>query len=182
MSGSRDEPPTRLFVALWPSPGAVEHLSAHLAEQRPASDQLRWQPPNRWHVTLAFLGGRSPGPVHRRLASLTVPPAGSLQIAGSGTFGPVLWLGVAQDGWLDGLARAVRGALTVPTQPYRPHVTVARVRGRAGQAAVGRAAAAELASYRGPAWTPGAVTLVSSVTGPAPSYLILETYPFPPGD
>lgn len=46
----------RLFVAVWPPPGAVDELGRALVDVRAAVPQLRWTIPEQWHVTLAFLG------------------------------------------------------------------------------------------------------------------------------
>jgi 2'-5' RNA ligase len=44
----------RLFVALVPSPAAVEHLDAFLDVRRAAAP-FRWARPAQCHLTLAFL-------------------------------------------------------------------------------------------------------------------------------
>jgi 2'-5' RNA ligase len=177
--GHATHPPThRLFVAVWPSPEAVEHLRDTLAVDRPGGADLRWQPPERWHLTLAFLGDVRPERTERRLGRLVLPPAGPLQLAGAGTFGPVLWIGVAPAPWLGDLARDVRSALRVEDGPFRAHLTVARDRGRSAPAAA-RSAVPALAGYSGPTWTPEALTLVSSRTGPQPRYEVIASWPLP---
>jgi hypothetical protein len=47
-----------LFIAVYPSPQAVEHLADAVERVRrdPAAAGLHWQPPSRWHITMAFLG------------------------------------------------------------------------------------------------------------------------------
>lgn len=171
-------PLERLFVGLWPNPEAVAHLAARLGTERPEDPALRWQPAERWHITVAFLGQADPGRARRRLDRLALPTPGPLRLAGSGRFGPILWVGVEQDGWLADLAETVQRTLRIADGPYRPHLTVARARGREG-AAVARAAAPALAGYRGPGWTPEVLTLVRSRTGPHPSYEVIGTWPFP---
>lgn len=157
----------RLFVALRPAPQALAHLRA----QRP-----RWpSAPERWHVTLAFLGEvAGPEEVHTQLRRVTTP-AFDLRLEGSGTFGrsgPV-WVGVGGD--VDALhdlqaavARAVRAAgVELERKPYRPHLTV----GRRGQPAP-----ADLASYRGPSWRADEVELVRSDLGRTVTHTVLERY------
>lgn len=168
----------RLFVGLWPSPAAVADLARALAMGRPEDPSLRWQPCERWHITLAFLGQADRARAHRRLDRLVLPPAGSLRLAGSGRFGPILWIGVQHDGWLAGLAESVQGRLSIADGPYRPHVTVARGRGPEAIPAV-RHAAPSLAGYVGPAWTPTGMTLVRSHTGPRPAYEVIGDWAFP---
>jgi 2'-5' RNA ligase len=68
----------------------------------------------------------------------------------------------------------------VPDELFRAHLTVARGRGRSA-IPIARAAAPVLADYAGPAWTPDAVTLVRSRTGPSPHYEVLASWPLPQG-
>lgn len=168
----------RLFVAIWPPPDAVAHITAALAAERPDAPDLRWQPPDRWHITLAFLGEADAERSHRRLARTRLVPVGRLRIAGSGAFGPIVWLGVEHGRGLADLAAGLQATLRVPDRRFRAHVTVARARGRSG-APTARQAAEVLSGYRGPAWTPHEVTLVRSVGGPAPRYEVLGSRHLP---
>lgn len=158
----------RLFVSLRPPPDAVAHLRAALPQ---------WPgPPDRWHVTLAFLGDADPAPVDEALATALdgVPPV-ELALAGSGTFGrgPV-WVGVAGDlGGLHALAArvtaAARGAgIVLDERRYRPHLTVG---------SRGRPDPARLSGYRGPTWTAREVELVRSDLGRAVVHTVLARYP-----
>ena len=111
--------PVRMFVAAWPPPGIVDRLRPVVVDlrRRPGSDPslLSWTAPERWHVTLAFLGEADPDvvstsltraagsswwPVHAPVAS--IGPSTSM-FAPSTLFLPV-------DG-LAGLAAAVRRGL-----------------------------------------------------------------------
>ena len=159
----------RLFVALRPPPEAVADLQGRLPQ---------WpSPPQRWHVTLAFLGEVAEvGPVDAALAvALAGAPAAELVLAGSGTFGPgPVWVGV--DGDLDGLhelaarvAAAVRQAgVPLESRRFRPHLTVGRR---------GRPDPARLTGYRGPAWTAREVELVRSDLGSTVTHTVLQRYP-----
>lgn len=158
----------RLFVALRPSPEAVADLRAR---------QPRWpSAPERWHLTLAFLGEvAGPEQVHEQLLSLR-RAAFDLHLEGSGTFGrqgPV-WVGVGGDvDALHDLAADVRALATaagvaLERKPYRPHLTVGR-RGHPGPAA--------LSGYRGPRWRAQEVELVRSDLGRAVVHTVLERYP-----
>ena len=158
----------RLFVALRPPAEVLAHANAALAPVRAAHPDLRWVPPERWHLTLAFYGevpdekvDGTVAMVERRLRDAR-PCA--LSFAGAGQFSRrALWLGVS--GEVD-LLRATARAVTFERRPYRPHLTVARLRG--GVDAAG--AVESLTTYAGPVWTAGTVHLVRSRLGPSPSY------------
>ncbi len=158
-------------MAVRPPAPALAHLEAVLP---------RWpSSPERWHVTLTFLGEvAEPATVASRLR----PPAAGhrpleLRLAGCGTFGrggPV-WVGLA--GELAGLhalaeavARAARSAgVLLEDRPYRPHLTVGRG---------GTPDPALLADYEGPPWVADEVELVSSShVGRAVVHTVLERFP-----
>jgi 2'-5' RNA ligase len=159
----------RLFVSLRPPPEAVAHLRAELPQ---------WpSPPERWHLTLAFLGDVAhPQPVDDALATaLEGAPAPELELASSGTFGGrTVWVGIHGD--LDGLhelarrvSSAVRGAgVPLERRRFRPHLTVGRA---------GRPDPARLSGYRGPAWTAREVELVRSELGRTATHTVLGRYP-----
>ncbi len=185
----------RLFVAAAPPPGAVAHLAEALARgrDRQPSDPLRWIPPERWHLTVVFLGEVDPGRVDRLGAAIAPAAAAGaplgLRLRGSGMFPGVLWVGLAGD--LDALGRLARASrraaraagLAVERRPYRPHLTVARSREPA--AAALRAARDRLGAYEGPAFTVHALRLIRSFPGPQPRYEELAAWPLqgpgPPG-
>jgi 2'-5' RNA ligase len=156
--------------------------------------ELRWVPPQNWHLTVAFLGGvpeQRRGDLTARLARAAGrhPPL-SLRLSGAAHFGSrVLFVGVRGDlASLRALAASVsaaarRAKVPVDDRPYRPHLTLARVRGTTSL----RDLAAALASYDGPTWTAAAIDLMEStsagVAGQAPRYTILRSFPLsgPPG-
>ena len=145
----------RTFVAVRPPAPAVAHLQSQL-ERWPSA-------PERWHVTLAFLGEvDEPRRLAAPLAAVCAdaPPL-QLSLTGSGTFGrggPV-WVGLDGDvAALTALAQEVgracrRAGVAVDRRPYRPHLTVGR--GRRPDPRV-------LASYAGPVWQADEVELVVS--------------------
>ena len=158
----------RLFVALRPPPAALADLQARLP---------RWpSAPERWHLTLAFLGELAgPDEVHAQLRQVR-RPAFDLRLEGSGTFGrqgPV-WVGVGGDvDALHDLAADVRDAVTtagveLERKAYRPHLTVGRR---------GHPHPASLAGYRGPAWRAHELELVRSDVGRSVVHTVLERYP-----
>jgi 2'-5' RNA ligase len=93
----------------------------------------------------------------------------------------VIWVGVEHGPWLAELARGLQASLHVADRRFRAHMTVGRLRGGAGPARANDVVPT-LGAHDGPAWTPGEITLVESVTGPAPEYHVLERWPLgPPG-
>jgi RNA 2',3'-cyclic 3'-phosphodiesterase len=130
----------RLFVAVVPPRPVLLELRAALTTLPHTDGNLRWLPPDSWHITLAFLGEvpreSLPELTERlsRVASRGTPM--ELSVAGGGHFeSQVLWAGI--QGERDRLGRlsetvgaaARRCRLKVDDRPYRPHVTLARVRG-----------------------------------------------------
>jgi 2'-5' RNA ligase len=106
-----------------------------------AAGGLRWTPRAQWHITLRFLGPvAAPDPVVAALAdSLAGMATGRIALGGSGAFpkpsrATVLWIGVHEGAeWLVRLAGAVERAavaagLAPEPRPFRPHLTLARIR------------------------------------------------------
>jgi RNA 2',3'-cyclic 3'-phosphodiesterase len=129
----------RLFVALTPPAAVVEELVAATAGLRAERPELRWTPPEQWHLTLAFLGevdDRAREDLLSRLGRAASRHAAlRLSFGSAGRFGDrVLWTRVRGDVEpLRRLAAAVQAAarrarLPVETRPYRPHLTLARTR------------------------------------------------------
>jgi 2'-5' RNA ligase len=187
----------RLFVGITPTAEALTHAAGAVDRIASTTPDLRWVPPQRWHVTLAFLGEVDPDRVPRLSAQLDAvaavhPPLAGLRLEGAGTFRGVVWLGVTHPaaelrsesatGWhistevgLDGLARGVQRSMrgvhiAVERHPWRAHLTVARWRpSRERDEAASRGAQA-LADYSGPAFDVHDIRLVHSITGPSPRY------------
>jgi 2'-5' RNA ligase/MFS family permease len=152
----------RTFVAVRPPPAAVDHLRSSLPAWPSA--------PERWHLTLAFLGEvPDPAALAPELAAVCAGHRPlDLRLAGSGTFGrggPV-WVGVEGDrvglsALAGDVAQACRHAgVDVERRPYRPTSPSA--------AAAGPDPAAP-AAYAGPSWTGDRGELVASRLGPVPS-------------
>jgi 2'-5' RNA ligase len=181
----------RLFVAAVPPPAALLHLAGALPRDLPGG--LRWLEPERWHLTLAFLGEvpeQRLGTLTAALGAAAVPGEGyGLRLAGAGTFPPrgrptVLWVGIEStvDGAADRLgvaagavARAARGAgVPVERRPFRAHLTVGRW--RPGDT-VDRGVVEALRDYRGPAFELTCYVLVRTFLGPSPRYETLAGWP-----
>lgn len=172
---------TRMFVALVPSPDAVEHLEEFLDVRRDAA-AFRWSDPDQWHLTLAFAADvpdRSLDDLDERLARLaTRRPAVELRVAGGGAFphadrARVLYarLGVGDDvaAGLDLLAAGCRAAMSragarVDGQRFRPHLTL----GRLGRPDNVTSWVRLLDAYAGPPWVAGEIALVASHLGEGP--------------
>jgi 2'-5' RNA ligase len=135
----------RSFIAidLWEQ--TRRQIEAFIQELRKSDAQVGWVRVEGIHLTLKFLGNVSPGSIEEikselaRVASQTGPIR--IEPAGCGAFPAiksprVIWIGLrGQIGPLSELARQVETAL-VPLgfkpedRPFKPHLTVGRVRGR----------------------------------------------------
>src|SRR5262249_13337683 len=145
------------------------------ASLREGAPQLRWTPPEQWHVTLVFLGEVGETVIDeltRRLgrAAARHPPL-SLALGGGGRFGQrVLWTDVR--GHREGLrtraasagGAARRARLPVEHRPYRPHLTLARADGETDL----RPFVERLARWQGPTWVATQLHLVRSHLGEGP--------------
>lgn len=149
----------------------------------------RWGAPDRWHLTLLFLGDvpadRVPALVERAGTAVAAAPPMTLRLAGGGRFGSlrrpqVAWAGLEGDvGPLVELARRLAATarslrLPVEDRPFRPHLTLGRWRpGRPADGAV----VDRLAGYRGPAWHVTEVRLLDSHLGSEPRYDTVAAWP-----
>ena len=180
----------RLFVAVVPPRPVLLELRAALSTLPHTDGSVRWRPPESWHITLAFLGDvpreTLPELTERlaRAASRATPM--ELSVAGGGHFdSQVLWAGIQGD--RDRLGRlsetvaaaARRCRLKVDERPYRPHVTLAHVRGEGPtelQPYVER-----MTAFRTPRWLVKEMELFESVMpntpGRAPIYLSRGRWP-----
>lgn len=190
----------RLFVAIFPPAAAVADLKStvdgmHLGKASAAGRNVRLDPPELWHVTLAFLGEVADAKVLEIAAVLgavsrawtrehaTRPP---LRLADGGRFGSgpstVVWAGLHGDSMsLRDLAGRVNtelsgaGLMARDARPYRPHLTLARCGDRLPAEEI-TADLATLRAYAGPSWTVGELVLVSSVLGPPRRYDRIHTW------
>ena len=133
----------RCFVALPIGDELRAALAASVAawRERPDLAGLRWTDPVSWHLTLAFLGSVEADAVPGIAEAVSDVAARSepMTLAGGelGAFpspgrATVAWYGIVDsDGILHRLADDLRAALGLDdAQPFRPHVTIARARGR----------------------------------------------------
>lgn len=134
----------RLFTAL----EIPAHVRTRLSLMRAPLSGAKWVDAENMHITLRFAGDideRTADEFADHLAETAVAPF-SIKIVGAGAFGGrdprVLWAGVEENPQLDTLyranERAARAAgLEAAPHAFKPHVTLARMRG-VRQAAVAR--------------------------------------------
>ena len=127
----------RLFAALVPPPEiilALDHrLSTFSVPGRPV-------PPENWHITLRFFGATDTVGLEKLTASIDATPnrrALDVRLGGLGAFpnetkATVLWLDVAAPGLaklVSDLDEAAEHAgFSLEERPFRPHLTLARMR------------------------------------------------------
>lgn len=164
-------------------------LDRALEPLRAAPGAPRWTPPERWHLTLVFLGdvpAAALGPLTRAVTPVVAatPPL-SLRLSGGGRFGSrrrpaVCWAGLDGDvpvltDLAGRLAVAVRRVgLPVEERPFRAHLTLGRW--RPGRPADGDLPE-RLADHRGPVWPVTEVVLWRSHLGPSPRYERVAAWP-----
>ena len=176
----------RVFVALFPPDASVRSLESQLQLVKTAHqavNNLRWEQPDRWHITLAFLGEMDPSVTDalssriERAASRT--PGITLSLKGLGRFGNRM-LYAKVDGDRAGLRRlaertqaaARRCGIAVDDRRFRPHVTIGRSRAGADLRPVVEAAR-DLSVER---FTADEICLVESRLTGEPRYEILGRF------
>lgn len=194
----------RLFVAVIPPRPVVLELRAALTTLPHGDPALRWCRPETWHVTLAFLGDVPEDALDDlkerlgRAAARNTPM--ELALAGGGHFGGrTLWTGVQGDrDRLGRLAESVNSVarrchIKVDERPFRPHLTLARVRdsgngnhkthghGQGNGSGSGHSHSGEglpdlqpyvdrMAAFRTPRWLVGEIDLFNVVDDPLKRY------------
>ena len=174
----------RTFIAL-PLPAEwTQALDSVIADlQKASSGAVRWVRPSGIHLTLKFLGSTDAGLVPSILSGLGETIRGSespnLALSPLGTFpnngNPrVLWAGVSGDlDILEDLQRRVETLMiglgwAAERRPFRPHLTIGRVRDNASAAERRRIATAitDCSVPRLPTWRPRIVRLYRSELTP----------------
>ena len=147
MNGPSASARIRAFVAVEIGEAARRSAAevSRLLRSRPGGDEVRWVRPESLHITLRFLGDVEPAVVPKLVACVAEGVRGlecfEARLAGVHGFPSVrrprvVVLDVAPRESLEALAAAVeRGAvaagLAPESRPFRPHLTLGRVRGRA---------------------------------------------------
>lgn len=167
-----------LFVAVIPPPHVIEDLHDTITDVRRRVDarSVHWTTPDRWHLTIAFLGDPDES-AEEEVAQHLQPLQGlrcavDARLASAGAFGrQVVWIGLEDGPAKDALALIagripglVRGTGVTPDRrTWRPHLTIARLRSGSPDPPV-----SALSAYQGPMWDVDAVHLIRSSGGPRP--------------
>ncbi len=131
----------RLFVGIPLIAPVIDELAAISIRLQSNGDGLRWSMPESWHITLQFLGNGSQLQyecIVARLRELRSPPV-PVELAEVGFFdrAGIFFAGVNLTRELVALQRNVTEAtrhcgFTPEDRPYRPHITLARSKGKVG--------------------------------------------------
>ena len=189
-------PHLRLFFALGLPLYLAEELIRRFREQ--TNPNLRWTRPERLHLTLRFWGhfaaDRIPKLISAGQAAAAKSEALPLHVDSLGAFpsqarARVHWAGIGEPGRsvLCRLATrlddelAHRG-IARESRPFRPHLTVARVRTRMKSEPPGRSPGPGInpdrVELQGLRWTAQGLLLVESRLTPHPTYEILDCADF----
>ena len=175
----------RTFIAIEMPPEVREYLDRCQDRLRGAGGKVRWVRTDLIHLTLVFLGEVAVEQLDALGAAVEGAVAGvsplALRAAGAGQFPPrgrprVIWIGFDEPtGALLALQKAVADA-TVPfaekveTRPYRPHLTLGRVR-TGGDLHRLSAAVADMADRQGPQFDADEIVVMQSTLSPqGPTY------------
>ena len=137
----------RLFIAIELPDSIKRSLASLQGKMEKALPPLRWVKPEAIHLTLKFLGHVKEDTLPGIKEIVTAVAEGSrpftVVFSGIGAFPNmrrprVVWVGVREEsGELRGIAErmdrmAARLGITIEKRPYKPHLTIGRVRGRGG--------------------------------------------------
>ena len=135
----------RAFVAIALSESIRDALTGVQQQLRQTGARVRWVEPDRMHLTLLFLGDLPTAKVPDVAAAMdsvtAETPVFALTLTGGGAFGPkrsprVIWSDIRdQDGALqrlyERLLTSMKAAdVTFDDRPFKPHLTLGRVRAR----------------------------------------------------
>ncbi len=134
----------RLFLAINLPPDVRRDIVAATAPMRDSAPDISWVDESRLHLTLRFLDDQ-PAETADAIGAATAKVAAGhreivMRLAGMGAFpnfrrARVVWMGVEQDPRLELLHHDVEVAcetlgFEVEGRPFRPHLTLARVKDR----------------------------------------------------
>ena len=176
----------RLFTGIFVPP----HLHERLTLLQSGIPDARWVKPENFHITLSFIGGIDEGcteDIHSALSRVRATRF-DLTLGGAGKFGTkaarLIWAGVQPSAPLSHLqakvhASLVQGGVELEARAYKPHVTLAYLKGgaRDDQRPVNDWIAGSSA-FLTPSFEVDHFALVRSTMGRGGShYSVLEEYP-----
>ncbi len=132
----------RLFAALPLPDSAVERLTSLRLRLSGPKDGLRWSEPEQWHITLEFFGdvGQDRASCLRTGLSHVAASAPVVALEGLGLFAAkgILFVRAEPSPSLLELHAQVSGiseacGVVPESRPFRPHITLARSKGKVGQ-------------------------------------------------
>ena len=128
----------RLFIGIDIDSAIRERLARFRSEMKPLAPEARWVSEDSFHITLKFIGEKSPqqaDEIRRALGEIRALPT-TVRFSGTGYFpnprsARVFWVGIEADGQLQALASKIDealAALEIPREekPFSPHLTLAR--------------------------------------------------------
>lgn len=182
----------RLFLALELDPQERRAIRQATASMRKAASQASWVAEDNLHLSIKFFGelpDRAPAELAAALASVgAAHQPFDLRMSGLGAFpnlrAPrVVWMGVKHDPRLELMHHDVEATCAANGYPldartFRPHITLARVRGTLPLAnARALALAARAVVYKGVQQV-SALALIESAPGPrGPRYVRVASIP-----
>jgi 2'-5' RNA ligase len=194
MTTNDDKTQWRVFCAIELPEALKSRVGEHIKRLREAFPQVRasWEKPEKIHITLKFIGDIAVPRVEELSraagrAAATVEPF-ELTIANPGAFPPhgpprVLWLGVEDSSdQLSNLKHALedesaRAGFPRETRPFKPHLTIARIRSPHGAREL--ATAHRETSFEPQSFNVLELVLMRSELGPGGSrYSPLSQHPF----
>lgn len=136
----------RLFFAIELDAGVAGALDLAVSPLREREPGISWSPPEKWHLTMKFVGEGDEGAAARLAAAADRVAAlhsrFEMSIGGLGAFpnfrrARVVWVGVRADARLELLHHDLEvhcGAegFEVEGRAFRPHITIARLRAPLG--------------------------------------------------
>jgi 2'-5' RNA ligase len=182
----------RLFLAINLPADVAAEIDRRVAPLRDAAPALRWIPPEKWHLTVRFIGDEPLERVAVIREALDRATAGHgeapLALGGIGAFpnfrrARVVWLGVAPDPKLEMLHHDVETACVAlgmepEGRPFRPHVTLARVAEGTAEPVLRALSRAARAVRYSDVIDAGTVDLMASELAPdGPRYRMLHSSP-----
>ncbi len=185
----------RLFFAVTLPEEIIERVSVAQASLREAigDDGVKWTRPDQFHYTLKFLGETPPPRARRAVDAALVTSEGvtpfEMVLGGVGAFPnsqrpSTLWVGATAGGEalaelaarLDGLL--VKQGFQKENRPLKAHLTLARIKGYAGEVAAARALKTADVGELGSAAIDRFVLMHSTLKPTGSVYAVVEEFPF----